>query len=64
MAAIRSALDTFIQTIEVTGGCIRDDYQIVAPAGDPDWTDLADAYVRDCTAIGRTPLIAASEDEP
>ena len=63
MVAMRSALHTFIETIEATGGCIRNEDGMVAPAGDPEWPDLADAYVQACTAIGRTPSIASTEDE-
>jgi hypothetical protein len=62
-AAMRPALDAFIETIEATGGCVRNEDGLVSPEGDPDWIDLGDAYVRACTAIGRTPRIAGAEDD-
>jgi hypothetical protein len=61
--AVRAALDGFIETIEATDGCHRNENGLVAPNGDPDWTDLADAYVRACAATGRTPLITPTEGE-
>jgi hypothetical protein len=61
--AVRAALDGFIEAIETTGGCFRNEGGVLAPAGDPDWTDLGDAYVRACAAIGRTPLIVPPEDD-
>ena len=60
--AVRVALLSIIETIEATGGCSCEDGLLV-PVGDSDWTDLADAYVRACAAIGRTPLIDRAEDE-
>ena len=63
MAAMRLVLDAFIETIEATGGCIRNEGGLVAPAGDPDWTDLGDAYIRACTATGLAPRIAGTEGE-
>ena len=61
--SLRAALDAFIATIEATGGCVRDDGVLLAPAADPDWIDLADAYLAACAAIGRTPMIEEPEDE-
>jgi hypothetical protein len=61
--AVRKALDGFIETIEATGGCVQDETGSLGPAGDPDWIDLAEAYVRACTAIERTPLMERTEDE-
>jgi hypothetical protein len=69
--AMRSALETFIRTIEATGGCIRPartasspgderlefDEILTVPAGDPEWTDLADVYVLACGALGREPKV-------
>ena len=47
---MREALHDFIETIEATGGCVRDEGDTVAPAGGPDWLDLADVYLRACKA--------------
>ncbi len=55
--AVREALHGFIETIEAVGGCLRDGGDTVAPAGDPDWLDLADVYLRACRAMGREPRI-------
>ncbi len=57
VAAMRSALDAIIDTIEASGGGIRGEDGLLSPEGDPDWIDLGEAYVLACTAIGRTPLI-------
>ena len=71
-AAMRSALEAFIDTIEATGGCVRpgagtdpgDDAETVefvddrpVPAGDQEWLDLADAYLLACRALDRAPVI-------
>jgi hypothetical protein len=63
MDPVRAALDDFIETIEATGGCVQEEGESLGPAGDPDWIDLADAYLRACAAIGRTPLIDRTEGE-
>jgi hypothetical protein len=71
-AAMRSALEAFIGTIEATGGCLRpgtvttgpggeevidfEDSRPV-PAGDESWLDLADAYLLACRALGREPVL-------
>ncbi|MGP0068949.1 MAG: hypothetical protein ACLQGP_35780 [Isosphaeraceae bacterium] len=55
--AVREALHGFIETIEAAGGCVRNEGDTVAPAGDLDWLDLADAYLRACRAMGREPRI-------
>ena len=58
----REALDALIATIEATGGCVRDEGGFLAPAGEPDWIDLADAYLAACAALGRTPLVEGPEE--
>ena len=59
---MRAALDGFIETIEAVGGCLLNEAGVLAPVGEPEWTDLADAYVRACNAIGRIPQIDRTED--
>ena len=59
----REALDALIATIEATGGCVRDEGGFLAPAGDRDWIDLADAYLAACASLGRTPMVEPAEDE-
>jgi hypothetical protein len=77
-AAMRSALEAFIGTIEATGGCVRpgrrtislDGQEIVefeghlpVPAADEDWPDLADAYILACRALGREPMVRGPDAE-
>jgi len=50
-------LRDFVETIEAAGGCFRNDEGTFAPAGDPNWTDLADSYIKACAALGRRPVI-------
>jgi hypothetical protein len=76
VAAMRSALDAFIRTIEATGGCIRPgraelcppdeggiafEDDLPVPAGDASWPDLADAYILACRALGREPLVRGAD---
>jgi hypothetical protein len=79
VAAMRSALEAFIGTIEATGGCVRPggttsglsdeeaaDFEAnrPVPAGDEGWPDLADAYLLACRALGRQPIVQdADADE-
>jgi hypothetical protein len=60
--APREALDALIATIEAIGGCVRDEGGFLAPAGDPDWIDLADTYLAACAAVGRTPMVGGPEE--
>jgi hypothetical protein len=77
-AAMRSALEAFIGTIEATGGCVRperrtinlDGQEIVefeghlpVPAADEDWPDLAAAYILACQALGRQPMVQGPDAE-
>jgi hypothetical protein len=58
----QEACGALIATIEATGGCVRDQRGSLAPAGDPDWIDLADAYLAACAALRRTPLVEEPEE--
>lgn len=77
VAAMVTALEAFVRTIEATGGCIRPggasgdrpgdaplDFAETrpVPAGDEEWPDLADAYVLACNALGREPLVRDEDD--
>lgn len=58
-----NALDHFITTIRDTGGVERgeqDGVVIYMPKGDPEWTDLGQAYVEACRAMGYEALINGS----
>lgn len=50
-----NALRLFVDTINVTGGLVINDDGNEAPAADESWTDLADAYLRACEALGVKP---------
>ena len=54
---MREALHDFIETIEATGGCVRDEGNTGRPGRGPDWLDLADVYLRACKVLGREPRI-------
>lgn len=56
------ALTALCDTIESTGGLVRGDSGLLAPAGDEDWIDLGEAYVLACRALGREPMIDAEEN--
>jgi hypothetical protein len=77
-AAMRSALEAFIGTIEATGGCVRperrtinlDGQEIVEfeghfpeSAADEHWLDLADAYLLACRALGREPMVRDMDED-
>lgn len=50
-----AALEDLVRTIEATGGLVKKPGGLVAPAGDEEWTDLGDCYLRACDALGRPP---------
>lgn len=52
-----SPLETFIQTIEATGGISENEDGTFSPLADPDWIDLADAYLLACDQLKRPPKI-------
>jgi hypothetical protein len=72
VAAMRTALEAFIRTIEATGGCVRPgrrtinlqgqeivefDGHFPVPAAVDDWPDLAELYLQACRALGREPML-------
>lgn len=57
-----AALEDFVRTIEVTGGIVKKRDGTVAPAGDEDWIDLGDCYLRACDALGQQPVYSACID--
>lgn len=61
IAKLEAALKEFTSTINNTGGLMKDtevndgwcdDW---VPVGDPEWSDLADAYLTACKALGVEP---------
>ena len=59
---MRVALRSLIDTVNVTGGVIRDAEGFVSPAVDPEWTDLGSAYIEACEALGEDPEWGVSEE--
>jgi hypothetical protein len=53
--SLRKALENFVDCVDATGGIVADDDGNVAPRADEDWTDLGDAYLEACKALGRKP---------
>lgn len=52
---LERALLEFIEAIEATGGVRRDPEGFYAPVADEEWTDLGEAYLTACAALGRKP---------
>ena len=60
----RSAAQMLIDTIDCTGGLVQADDAdpgTKAPAGEPGWSDLGDAYLQACKELGVEPLIELDE---
>jgi hypothetical protein len=55
------ALRLLVETINATGGLIRDYKGQLAPAADEEWLDLAEAYTLACDTLGVEPVIEDSE---
>ena len=58
--AIKSALVSFCDDIEMTGGVGINAKGNHFPLGDEDWIDLGETYIKACKALGREPLIVQS----
>ena len=55
----RKVLLDFVRTVDATGGVFREDPGgCHAPLADPEWIDLAEAYVAACTVLKRQILLA------
>lgn len=57
------ALREFVDTINATGGIVEGADGLAAPAADPEWCDLGEAYLKACSALGVDPIIAEMEEE-
>jgi hypothetical protein len=55
LAEATTALRLFVDTVNSTGGLVVNDAGETAPAADEEWTDLADAYLKACEALGVEP---------
>lgn len=58
-----AAMESFIDTIESTGGVTRNAKGLYEPGGDPGWIDLGDSYIAACKALGREPKIVIEDDD-
>ena len=54
------ALRFFMDCVEGTGGVIEKENGFRAPVADPEWTDLGEAYMYACRALGIAPRIQAA----
>lgn len=54
---LRDSLVDFVRCITDTGGVKEDKLGMKHPVADPTWTDLGDAYVKACGALGMKPLV-------
>lgn len=61
----KSAVQRLIDTVESTGGVYRyASGNICGPVADPEWLDVADAYIAACAEVGKEPLfVACTGDE-
>jgi len=55
------ALLALVDTINATGGLVEFEDGELAPAGDEEWCDLADAYLAACEALDVEPKIESYE---
>lgn len=58
------ALQRLVKTVNDTGGLVKHADGTLGCVGDPDWLDLADAYVAACEALGLAPVMHEPEDVP
>lgn len=59
----KSARQMLVDTVEAVGGVRPNPDGTYSPVGDPDWIDLADAYLSACQECGREPRIVEAEKE-
>jgi len=52
-------LASLADTIDATGGVVRDRKGHIVPVADEDWVDLGDVYLQACAALGREPKEAS-----
>lgn len=50
--SLREAAQLLVDTINSTGGLVRDPRDGLVPAGAPEWLDLSDAHIAACEALG------------
>lgn len=52
-----TALETFVNAVDAIGGVAYDENATAYLESDPEWTDLAAAYLAACAELGRKPLV-------
>lgn len=60
---VEAALIEFVKTVEDTGGVALTPAGIYEPEGDRTWSDLGDAYMKACEALGRKPVVTDESTE-
>lgn len=53
----KKALEEFVNTVDATGGIVRDPKGLYAPVESDEWFDLGNAYIMACKALGRDPYV-------
>jgi len=62
LISLQQRLNDLFRTIEATGGVLQSGEEFLGPVGEPEWFDLADAYIGLCTVLEREPVYT-KEDE-
>ena len=60
----KDVLRELADTIEAAGGVIRDPNGIYHPAGDEEWSDLGDVYIKACQVLGKEPIVTDRQPGP
>ncbi len=64
MMTEKDVLLKLIDTIETTGGILREDGVILGPMADQEWLDMAYVYLDACKVVGKAPVYDdCSEDD-
>jgi hypothetical protein len=58
----QAALKRMVDTINSTGGIVKHPDETYGCLADPDWIDLADAYLLACEALNVAPLESTFEE--
>lgn len=62
LRSTNTALRMFVDTINSTGGVMRNSRGVHQPCGDPTWSDLGAAYMSACEELGLEPRIRSTSD--
>lgn len=61
-AAMLRVLHDLVDTINATGGLVKNYNGFLAPAADEEWSDLADVYLDACKVLDRKPMTRGETD--